>query len=196
MLFYVPAGGSQPVAGSGRTATLIFAAPEREVVYSLNVAVPGRVHRLAADLYPELVGFERIREDHAILLKRLGDGRFPRIAERTREALAGAPAGEARITDIDYFTDPPRGSSPVVYLAVESPALERIHRQLVDALGAADGLEGPDYTLHVTLARDGDLATAQRLADREIEPIEWTVSACQFYDAVDREVIRRVPLPA
>lgn len=166
-------------------------------MYSLNAPVPGRVGALAADLFPHLVGFESIREDHSILLKRLGDDEFGHLAERVRQELRGAPAVEARITGIDYFESPPRGSSPVVYLVVESPGLEQLHDRLVDAFGAIDGLEGDEYVGHVTLARGGgDVEAARALAEREIEPITWTITELRLWDARYGEAARTIPLPA
>ena len=165
-------------------------------MYSLNTPVPGRVAALASDLHPALVGFDKIRDRHSILVKRLGDGQFHRIAQQSREVLRGAPAAEARVSEIDVFERPPQGSAPVVYLTVESPGLSRIHRSLVDELGAGDDLEGEDYTMHVTLARGGDLEAARRLAEREIDPVSWTVSELEFWDAKHREVVSTVSLPA
>ncbi|WP_247003930.1 2'-5' RNA ligase family protein [Halosolutus gelatinilyticus] len=166
-------------------------------MYSVNVPVPGRVRELADALYPELLGFDRVREDHSCLLKRLGDAdHVSRLQHRAHRALEGSPAVEAEITGIDYFDDPPLGSAPVVYLAVESPGLERIHANLAETFDAVDGLEGSDYVPHVTLARGGDSEVARRLADREIEPIRWTVSELEFWDGTYRLPVSRVGLPA
>lgn len=165
-------------------------------MYSVNASVPGRVRHLADRLHPDLLAFESIREDHAILVKRLGDEHFDSLADRSRRAIAGTPPIEAAVTGIDYFENPTLGPAPVVYLTVESPGLERVHEQLVEELGAIDNLEGPDYTMHVTLARGGDLADAKALAATEIEPVSWTISELQFYDARHERVIRRIPLPA
>jgi len=166
-------------------------------VYSVNVPVPGRVRTLANELYPELVGFDSVREDHSCLLKRLGDAEHvAALQHRAHRALEGAPAVEARITGIDYFEEPPLGSAPVVYLAVESPGLESIHQDLTDSFDAVPGLEGPDYVPHVTLARGGDAATARRLADRDVDPITWTVSELEFWDGAYRLPVSRVSLPA
>ncbi|MFC6716188.1 2'-5' RNA ligase family protein [Natrialbaceae archaeon GCM10025810] len=166
-------------------------------MYSVNVPVPGRVRELAADLYPSLLGFDSVREDHSFLLKRLGDAdQVGDLQRRAHRALEGTPAVEARITGIDYFADPPLGSAPVVYLAVESPGLESIHVDLASAFDPVDGLEGPDYVPHVTLARGGDLEAAERLADREIDPIRWTVSELEFFDGTYRLPVSRVSLPA
>lgn len=131
-----------------------------------------------------------------MLIKRLGDGAFPPLAERARQALAGTPPVEVRVDGIDYFEQPTRGPAPVVYLAVQSRGLERLHERLVDELGAVGGLEGPDYTMHVTLARGGALADARELAERSVEPVSFTLSELQFYDARHDQVIRRIPLPA
>jgi 2'-5' RNA ligase len=162
-------------------------------VDSLNVPVPGRVRRLAADLHPELVAFDWVRERHGLLCKRFEQ---PPDEVALRDALAGTPAFEAAVTGIDYFTDPPNGSAPVVYLTVESPGLVRLHERLAERFGAVPGLEGSGYEPHVTLARDGDVADAERLAAREIEPVTWTVSRIERFDAEYREGIGSVPLPA
>jgi len=50
--------------------------------------------------------------------------------------------------------------------------------------------------MHVTLARGGNLDAARRLAEREIDPIEWTISELEFWDASRAEVVRSVSLPA
>ncbi|MFA9428135.1 2'-5' RNA ligase family protein [Natronorubrum sp. A-ect3] len=166
-------------------------------MYSVNVPVPGRVRTLANELYPDLVGFEHVREEHSCLLKRLGEAdHVAQLQHRAHRALEGAPAVEAQITEINYFEDPPLGSAPVVYLAVESPGLESIHNDLTEAFEVVEGLEGDDYVPHVTLARGGDLETAKRLADREIEPIKWTVNGLEFWDGTYKLPVSRVSLPA
>jgi len=166
-------------------------------VYSVNVPVPGRVRTLANELYPELVGFETVREEHSCLLKRLGEAdHVAQLQHRTHRALEGAPAVEAQITGIDYFAEPPLGSAPVVYLAVESPGLEAIHCDLTETFEVVSGLEGDAYVPHVTLARGGDVAAAKRLAEREIEPITWTVSELEFWDGTYRLPVSRISLPA
>ena len=166
-------------------------------MYSVNVPVPGRVREVADECYPALQAFETIRDEHTLLLKRLGDDApVSRLQREVREALRGAPAVEARITGIDSFADPPLGAAPVVYLAVESPGLERLHERLVEAFGAVEGLEGPDYVPHVTLARGGDEAAARRLAERSIDPVTWTVSELEFWDGRHRLPVSRLSLPA
>lgn len=166
-------------------------------MFSLNVPVPGSVSRLADDLQPALFGFERVREDHTLLAKRIGDpDHFDVRTHEVRRALRGQPAFEVRITGVDYFEQPTVGTAPVVYLAVESPGLLELHDRLVDEFGAIDGLEGEDYTPHVTLARGGDLASAERAAERGVDPVAWTVTELEFFDAGYREVAGRMSLPA
>jgi hypothetical protein len=162
-------------------------------VDSLNVPVPGAVRRLAGDLAPVLAPFERVRERKTMVCKRFEE-RVDRAA--VRAALAGAPAVEARVTGVGFFENPPRGPGPVVYLAVESPGLRRLHRRLVDRFGAVPGLEGDAYVPHVTLARDGDRAGAERAAAREVDPVTWTVSRLDAWDAERRERIGAIDLPA
>lgn len=164
-------------------------------MYSLNAAVPGRVRRIAGELAPQLAAFGDVREDHSICVKRLGDDElYKTLAERVRTVLADAPAFEVAVTEIDYFEAPASGTAPVVYLAVESPGLEAVHETLVEAFGALPGIEGEAYVPHVTLARDGDLVDAERLAEREIEPVTWTVSELQFTDALHDHPIGSIDL--
>jgi hypothetical protein len=162
-------------------------------VDSLNVPVPGRVRRLAADLAPRLAGLDRVREDHTLVCKR-----FERRVDRAavRAALAGTPAFEARIAGLDAFEHPVRGPGPVVYLAVESPGLCRLHDRLVGRFGAVESLEGPSYTPHVTLGRGGDPDAVARLLDASVEPVGWTVSRLDCWDAERRVAVGSVGLPA
>ncbi|ELZ76990.1 hypothetical protein C455_14422 [Haloferax larsenii JCM 13917] len=165
-------------------------------MYSLNVPIPGQVARVASDLFPYLAPFDRVRDRHTLVCKRFEETDYDHLRTRLHEVLRGAPAFEARITDVEYFEDPPRGSAPVVYLAVESPGLVSLHERLVDEFGAVDGLEGDDYTPHVTLARGGSIADARSLASHDIDPVEWTVSQLDLYDAEFRETAASISLPA
>lgn len=169
-------------------------------MYSLNVPVPPAVHDLARSLRPALVGFEWVRpaRTRTLVVKRLPatDRREYLTAERrVRRALAGAPTVEARIDGIGVFRDPPSGSAPVAYLAVESPGLERIHRQVTADLEPVPEMEGPAYTPHVTLARDGDEHAVDRLREATVDPVTWTIDTLEFYDAEHGERIDRVSLP-
>ncbi|MFC7205062.1 2'-5' RNA ligase family protein [Haloferax namakaokahaiae] len=165
-------------------------------MYSLNVPVPGQVSRLASDLFPYLTAFDRIRDRHTLVCKRFEDSNRKRLQESLRHALRGSPAFEVQVTGIDYFESPPVGSAPVVYLAIESPGLFDLHDRLTDEFGTVEGLEGENYTPHVTLARSGSLADAQALAERDIDPITWTVSRLELYDPEFRESVATVSLPA
>ena len=168
-------------------------------MYSLNVPVPGRVRRLANELHPQLAAFAHRPSDHTLLCKRL-DATTPserhRIQRQVREALAGLPPFAVRVTGIDYFENPTSGTSPVVYLAVESPGLDEAHDRLVAELGSIDGLGGDDYRPHVTLARDGRLEDAEVAAGVDVDPIEWTVDRLEFYDAHLEEPAGEIRLPA
>ncbi|WP_276299637.1 2'-5' RNA ligase family protein [Halorussus lipolyticus] len=167
-------------------------------MFSLNVPVPGEISRLAEELRPLLLDFETIRERHTLVCKRLGDapaGGTPRLREQVRTALSGAPAFEARVSGIDYFERPPLGEGPVVYLAVESPGLRRLHGLLAEEFSVVEEFEGDDYVPHVTLARGGDVAAARRLADRDVDPVTWTVSRVALWDANYDEEVATFSLP-
>jgi hypothetical protein len=160
-------------------------------VDSLNVPVPGRVRRLAADRRPALAAFDRVRDRHSLVCKRFES---PPDRAALDATLRDAPAFEAAVTAVDYFEAPVRGPGPVVYLAVESPGLRALHRRLVERFGAVPGLEGEAYVPHVTLARGGSVAAADRLAG-PVERVEWTVSALRAWDDERREALRSIPLP-
>ena len=174
-------------------------------MFSLNVPVPGQVARLAGDLHPQLVAFDTQREQHSLVVKRFDESTLPAsqpelqlstLQQRVPQLLAGTPAFEAAVREIDSFAEPVRGAGPVVYLTVDSPGLQQLHDRLTDEFGIVAGLEGDDYTPHVTLARGGSVADAERLAEREIEPISWTVSQLQIWDSRYREAVSRYSLPA
>jgi hypothetical protein len=176
-------------------------------VFSLNVPVPGEARRLADDLQPRLLDFDSVRNDHTLVVKRFPDSmlangppahRLATLRERLRPVISELPAVEAKITGIDSFDQPVRGDGPVVYLSVESPGLRQIHHSLIDAFGAVEEIEGEAYTPHVTLARGGSaaaVAAAERLGNRDIEPVLWTVSELVIWDARHREPAARFGLP-
>ncbi|MCO8242858.1 2'-5' RNA ligase family protein [Haladaptatus sp. AB643] len=166
-------------------------------MYSLNVPVPGEIAQLAGQLRPSLYGFDSVRDQHTLVVKRFGDQEnYDRLAMRVRTALVGTPAFEAHVSGIDYFETPARGDGPVVYLAVESPGLKQLHSELLAEFETIEGLEGDDYVPHVTLARGGDIEVAQELAERETDPISWTVTELHLWDAKYEEAAARISLPA
>jgi hypothetical protein len=168
-------------------------------VYSLNVPVPGRVAALASDLARELPAARaRSRGEHSLCVKRLdGTGTnmgYNRLAARSREALADQGSFEVSVTGVDCFERPAVGSGPVVYLVVESPELRRLHGQLAAVFPPVEGVEGPEYTPHVTVARGGSRRGAARVADHSVEPITWTVSELVFWDAASHRSVSTVSL--
>jgi len=167
-------------------------------VYSLNVPVPGVVERLAADLHPRLTPFDRIRDRHTLVCKRFeaDEAASDHLRDRLRRALSPTPAFEARITGIDAFETPTRGSAPVVYLDVESPGLHDLHRRLVETFGAVhDDLEGEGYVPHVTLARGDGGDALDDLRRLDVDPVTWTVSELILWSRARRETVWRVSLP-
>ncbi|MFO8114099.1 MAG: 2'-5' RNA ligase family protein [Halorubrum sp.] len=197
-------------------------------MFSLNVPLPPAVDHLAADLHPKLSGFDRVRDRHTLVCKRLGVEDVPdRVAGGGRSGRAGspddAPGGDpivlkedaiaalredlrpllsgtdpfdVAVTGVDVFDAPASGSRPVVYLAVESDGLVRIHRRLCAAYGAVEGIEGDDFVPHVTLARGGnpEPGTVADLVATEFDPIRWRVHALDLYDPEFREVAATIDL--
>jgi 2'-5' RNA ligase len=165
------------------------------VALSVDAPVPGRVAALADELSRDLAGFDRRRERHGLVLKRLGDRRPATVRGPLRRALAGTAPFALRVAEVGVFRDPPAGPAPVVYLAVESPGLRATHDRLVEAFGAVEGLEGEAYVPHVTLARGGDPAAADRLEGRTVGPVEWTAQRLVLFDATHRERAGELRLP-
>lgn len=168
-------------------------------MYSLNVPVPAPVGRLAADLARELPGATpRGRGERTLVCKRLGEdeGGVERLAARVREAIAGSEPFAAEVDGVDYFEEPVTGTGPVVYLAVDSPGLVALHRRLCAAFEPVAHLEGDEYTPHVTIARGGDVAAAERLAGRDVESVEFEVTELVLWDAHRSLSTTRFSLPA
>lgn len=115
-----------------------------------------------------------------------------RVVDRARCALEGSTTCDAAVAHLEAFENPV-GRAPVVYLAVESPGLVRLHEGLCEAFEPVSGLEGDEYAPHVTIARGGD---ARRLLGREIDPIRWTVDRLELFNARARESVGSVALPA
>jgi 2'-5' RNA ligase len=168
-------------------------------VYSLNVPVPSGLARLASDLAGQVPGAQaRARGEHTLLVKRLGAGEAGGVAplvERARTAVAGAEPFPVDVTGVDYFAEPETGTGPVVYLAVESPPLVALHRRLCDAFEPVAHLEGEAYVPHITIARGGERAAAERLAARDIEPRRFEVTELVVWDAERGLATTRLSLP-
>ncbi|OYR41749.1 phosphoesterase [Halorubrum sp. Ib24] len=194
-------------------------------MFSLNVPLPPAVGDLAADLHPKLSGFDRVRDRHTLVCKRLGVDNVPdRVASAARPGpedvgsaaepsppkpdalealrgdlrplLSGTDPFEVAATGIDVFDAPASGSRPVVYLAVESEVLVRLHQRLCAAYGAIEGIEGDDFVPHVTLARGGNPApgVVADLVGAAVDPIRWRVHALDLYDPEFREVAATIDL--
>lgn len=168
-------------------------------VYSLNVPLPSDVTALAGRLARDLPRAQaRPRGEHTFVAKRLGSGdhaAYARLEARARDALRGIDPFDVRVTGVDQFETAVTGPSPVVYLAVDSPELQALHDHLCRAFDAVEGMEGDDYTPHVTVARGGDPAAAQRLTERTIEPLEWTVEELVCYDSERGQPTSSISLP-
>ena len=162
---------------------------------SLNAPVPGRIGRVAADLAPALAEFETVRDRHSLVVKRFDEpeDRDHAVAE-ARLALRGIEPFDVRIVGVDAFENPPMGTGPVCYLAVESPGLMAVHRRLVETFGAVDDLEGEAYVPHVTLARGGPPDLLDGLVGRSIEPVSWTVRELLLVDGPGGERVGSVSL--
>lgn len=110
--------------------------------------------------------------------------------------LAGTDPFEVAVTGIDAFESPASGSGPVVYLAVESDELVRLHRRLCAAYDAIEGIEGDAYVPHITLARGGEpnADAVDRILDITFDTIRWRTHALDLYDPEFREVAATVNL--
>jgi 2'-5' RNA ligase len=159
-------------------------------VHSLNAPVPSAVARLASGLAADLLD-ATVRERHTLVVKRLGEGAPSRLSGEVRRVVAGTDPFSARVTGVDVFDDPPTGEAPVAYLRVESPGLERLHRRLCERFDPVDGIEGDEYTPHVTVARGGD---AGRLRGRDPDR-EWTVDRLLVWSGRYEEPVETVALP-
>ncbi|MCL9816039.1 2'-5' RNA ligase family protein [Natronocalculus amylovorans] len=173
-------------------------------MFSVNVPVSGRTKQLANRIHPDLIQFQRMRDRHTLVLKRFDDSLLERglspnqqvaaFRHLLRPLAANTAPFTVRATHIDTFDEPPVGSAPVVYLAIESEPLMEFHRRLVSEFGPIDGLEGEKYTPHVTLARGGATAVADRLSEMTVDPIEWRVTSLDIWDPQFREIAGRISL--
>ena len=118
------------------------------------------------------------------------------LCDDLRPHLSGTDPFDAAVTGVDVFDAPASGSRPVVYLAVESDGLARLHRRLCTAYGPIEGIEGDDYVPHVTIARGGnpEPGVVADLVATEFDPIRWRVHALDVYDPEFREVAATIEL--
>lgn len=184
-------------------------------MFSVNVPLPPAIGRVADDLHPKLAGFDRIRERHTLVCKRIGaddvvdpdgeNGHNPdrsraldRLQRILRPILADIDPFGVAITGIGTFGAPTAGPGPVVHLTVESDPLVRLHHRLCTAFDPVEGLEGDAYVPHVTLARGRESVDDDRMeegvVDLNIDPIVWRVDGIDLYDTAVREVAERVDL--
>lgn len=177
-------------------------------MFSLNVPLPPDLDRLIDDLHPKLQGFDRVRDRHTLVAKRFGvddvaddAGWSPpkhvalaSLRDDLVPLLAGTGPFDASITAIDVFEAPTQGPGPVVYLAVESDPLVRLHHRLCAAFDPVEGIEGDEYVPHVTLARSGTRDALDDVVHTDIDPIEWRVHELALYDPEFREVAGRIEL--
>jgi len=164
----------------------------------VNLRVPPAVERLADRLHPTLTRFEQVRERHTLVVKRIEaetwrEGRGG-VRERLRRVLDETKPFPVRIDELDYFANPPDGRGPVVYLAVKSEGIRQLHRRLCQEFPVVEDLEGESYVPHVTLARGGSVADAERVAETAIEPVEWTAKRALTWDREHREAVDRFRL--
>lgn len=190
-------------------------------MFSLNVPLPSAVDRLADRLHPQLARFDRIRERHSLVCKRIGvdvladpnrppnkDAAIAELRAELRPLVRGTGPFQVEITGIDAFEEPTAGPGPVVYLVVESEPLVRLHWRLVRAFGAIEELEGDAYVPHVTLARglEGRQRNGQQNStplDEELEllraaageiDVQWRVDELDLWDPEFRESAGRIRL--
>ena len=178
-------------------------------MFSLNVPLSPIEERLTSDLHPKRSGFNHVRDRHTLVCKRFGTDAvagdsdesahtdhpsrsvaLDRLCDRLRRPLARTSPFEVAVTGVDTFDVPASGSSPVVYLTVESDGLVRLHRRLCADFDAIEGIEGDDYVPHITLARGGnpDSGVVVDLVDTAFDPIRWRVHALDVWDPEVREV--------
>ncbi len=182
-------------------------------MFSVNVPLPPAIDRLATDLQPKLSGFDRLRDRHTLVCKRVSvedvtepdrgtrkiGGRtrehaLERLRETVRPVFADTDPFRVLVDGIDTFKTDDGGI--VVHLAVESPGLVRLHRRLCRVIDPVSGIEGDDYVPHITLARGDtpDHEALDCLLDADIDPVAWRVHALDLYDAEFRETAATVEL--
>lgn len=169
-------------------------------MYSLNVPVPGGLSELAWEWRSSFGEFDVLRDELTLVVKRLEAttaGEFAADERAVREAIRGIDPFEVSIEGLDVFEDPPAGPAPVLYIAIESEGIERLHHRLVDQFGAMGPIEGKGYVPHITLARGTDPSALEEVLDqREVPTHEWMAERLVFWDARRELPVSDVSLPA
>ena len=176
------------------------------MTYSLNVPLPGAIYDRLHGLLPHLQGCTQRRRDPTLVCKRLsatGEAEPPAVGHlRTELAPVITAAGAAltggcavTIAGVGTFETPPSGAAPVLYLAVDSPDLLRLHRALCAQLEPVAGIEGPAYVPHVTVARGCPPASIADATAASVAPLSFHVDALELYDSRYRAAVTRFALP-
>jgi len=176
------------------------------VTYSLNVPLPGAIYDRLHSLLPHLQGCPQRRRDPTLVCKRVPTtppGAPPSVGHLRTELAPAIAAAGAVLTDgcavtirgVDTFETPPSGTAPVLYLAVDSPELLRLHAALCTHLEPVAGLEAAAYVPHVTVARGCPRAHIDGAIAAGVEPLSFHVDALELYDSRYRAPVTRFALP-
>nr|WP_305794480.1 2'-5' RNA ligase family protein [Halomarina rubra] len=159
----------------------------------MNARVPRSVRTVVEALQRDLPDGCRPRDRLTLVVKRVGEDETDHreLAERARTALAGEPACNARLGRLGAFD---ADGTPVVHLRVESPGLRALHHRLCRAFDPVPAIEGEAYVPHVTLGRGGDWSAVEALCERDVEPVEWTVSDLLLWSNRWREPVASLAL--
>ncbi len=168
-------------------------------MYSLNAPAPSAVDTIFERFRESLQAFDVVRTSPTLLVKRFGPRSLADLSTlegSLDDALSGWGPIEARANEIDAFLDPPDGPAPVVYLAIDSPGLEALHRHLVAEFGVGpEVIEGDQYVPHITLARGGHRTDLRSLTSASIDPIRWTIEELHLRDVTYDQPARQFHLP-
>ena len=176
------------------------------MTYSLNVPLPGAIYDRLHGLLPQLGGCTQRRRDPTLVCKRLptvGGAEPPGVGHLRAELAPVIAAAGAALTDgcavtiagVDTFETPPSGAAPVVYLAVDSPDLQRLHEALCAQLEPVAALEGTAYVPHVTVARGCPPDSVAGATAAGVAPLSFHVDALELYDSRYRAAVTRFALP-
>mgnify|MGYP002760185127 CR=1 FL=1 len=176
------------------------------MTYSLNVPLPGAIYDRLHSLLPHLQGCPQRRRDPTLVCKRIpttAPGEPPSVGHLRTELAPAIAAAGAALTDgcavticgVDTFEAPPSGAAPVLYLAVDSPELRRLHMALCTHLEPVAGLEAAAYVPHVTVARGCPPTSIESATTAGADPLSFSVDALELYDSRYRAAVTRFALP-